>query len=102
MQTVGSKITQLTPIRGFCIQFSTSVIVIVASGMGLPVSTTQTMVGAVFGVGMVRGMQAVNTRTISNIFLSWLVTLPAGALLSILYYFLFTWGSRYYENICCW
>jgi len=102
MQTVGTKITQLTPIRGFCIQFSTSVIVIVASGMGLPVSTTQTMVGAVFGVGMVRGMQAVNTRTISNIFLSWVVTLPAGALLSMLYYFLFTWGSRYYENICCW
>ena len=100
MQTVGSHITQITPIRGFCIQFSTSIIVIVASGLGIPVSTTQTMIGSIFGVGLVRGLQAVNTQMVGNIFLSWVITLPAGSLLAMLYYRIFTWGYVIYGYIC--
>ena len=66
MDTVGSKITQLTPSRGFVAQFSTSVIIIMASGLGLPVSTTQTMVGAILGVGLARGFMALNLSVIQK------------------------------------
>ena len=88
MQTVGTGITQLTPSRGFCAQFSTSVIIVVASGLGYPVSTTQTMVGAILGVGLARGMAALNLKIVKNIFVSWVVTLPMGAVFSGLYYVL--------------
>lgn len=86
MQTVGSQITQLTPSRGFAAQFSTSCIIVIASGLGLPVSTTQTMVGAILGVGLARGLMALNMRVIKGIFISWLITLPAGALLAAGYF----------------
>ncbi len=102
METVGDNITQLTPLRGFCVQFSTSSIVIIASGLGLPVSTTQTMVGAVLGVGFMRGMHAINLSVVSNILLSWAVTLPVGALLTMFFYTLIQWGSSWYGYVCHW
>ena len=70
----------------FAAQFSTSCIIVIASGLGLPVSTTQTMVGAILGVGLARGLMALNMRVIKGIFISWLITLPAGALLAAGYF----------------
>ena len=58
-----------------------------ASGTGLPISTTHTLVGAVLGVGLVRGMTAINLRVVGTIFISWFVTVPAGALLSVVFFF---------------
>ena len=87
--TVGTGITQLTPSRGFAATLAAAATVVVASGTGLPVSTTQVLVGAVLGVGLARGMAALDTRVINKIFLSWLITLPAGALMSILFFFAF-------------
>jgi len=84
--TVGTDITQLTPSRGFAAQLATASTVVIASGIGLPVSTTQTLVGAVLGVGFARGIGALNLSVIRNIFMSWIITLPAGALFSIIYY----------------
>jgi PiT family inorganic phosphate transporter len=88
MATVGTEITQLTPSRGFAAQLATASTVILASGLGLPVSTTQTLVGAVLGIGFARGMGALNLTVVRNIFLSWLITLPIGALLAIGYYYI--------------
>lgn len=87
--TVGSKITELTPSRGFAAELGASATVVIASGTGLPISTTHTLVGAVLGVGFARGIGALNLRVIGTIFASWLVTLPAGAGLAILFFFLF-------------
>lgn len=86
--TVGTGITQLTPSRGFAATLAAAATVVIASGTGLPVSTTQVLVGAVLGVGIARGMAALDTRVINKIFLSWLVTLPAGALMSIIFFFM--------------
>jgi PiT family inorganic phosphate transporter len=85
--TVGTGITQLTPSRGFAATLAAASTVVIASGTGLPVSTTQVLVGAVLGVGLARGMAALDTRVINKIFLSWIVTLPAGALMSIVFFF---------------
>ena len=94
METVGSKITQLTPSRGFAAQFSTSVIIISASALGMPVSTTQIMVGSILGIGLARGLMALNLSTIRSIFISWSITIPAGILFSIAYFYLLKaiWG----------
>ncbi len=89
--TVGSKITELTPSRGFAAELGASATVVIASGTGLPISTTHTLVGAVLGVGFARGIGALNLRVIGTIFVSWLVTLPAGAGLAVLFFFLFKW-----------
>lgn len=86
MATVGSEITQLTPSRGFAAQLATATTVVIASGSGLPISTTQTLVGAVLGVGFARGMGALNLSVVRNIFMSWVITLPAGAVLAIIYF----------------
>ena len=88
MATIGTGITDLTPSRGFAAQFATAMTVVVASGTGLPISTTQTLVGAVLGIGFARGIAAINLTVIRNIFVSWIVTLPAGALFSIIIYYL--------------
>ena len=85
--TVGSGITELTPSRGFAATLGAATTVVVASGTGLPISTTHTLVGAILGVGLARGIGALNLNVIRTIFLSWIVTLPAGALLSILFFF---------------
>ena len=85
--TIGTGITQLTPSRGFAATLAAAATVVIASGTGIPVSTTQVLVGAVLGVGIARGMAALDTRVISGIFLSWIVTLPAGAFMSILFFF---------------
>lgn len=89
MATVGTKITALTPSRGFAAELGAASTVVVASGIGVPVSTTHCLVGAVLGVGMARGIGSLNLRTISAIFTSWVVTLPAGAALSILFFYFF-------------
>lgn len=87
--TIGKKITELTPSRGFAAELGAAATVVLASGTGLPISTTHTLVGAVLGVGLARGIGALNLRVVGTIFTSWLITLPAGAGLAILFFFLF-------------
>lgn len=89
IRTVGQKITHLTPSRGFAAELAASSTIVVASGTGMPISTTQTLVGAVLGVGMARGLTAIDLKVVRNIFASWVVTIPAGAGLSIIFFFLF-------------
>lgn len=86
--TIGKHITELTPSRGFAAELATATTVVGASSIGLPISTTHTLVGAVLGVGLARGIGALNLRVIGTIFSSWVVTLPAGAILSIVYFFI--------------
>ncbi len=87
--TVGTGITELTPSRGFAATLAAASTVVLASGTGLPISTTHTLVGAILGVGLARGMAALNLSVIGTIVMSWLITLPAGAALSILFFFTF-------------
>ncbi len=87
MLTVGRKITELTPSRGFCAELAAATTVVIASRTGLPVSTTHILVGAVLGVGLARGIGALDLRVIFNIIVSWLVTLPAGAIMAMLFFF---------------
>ncbi|MGB0446302.1 MAG: inorganic phosphate transporter [Pseudomonadales bacterium] len=89
MATIGKKITELTPSRGFAAELGASCTVVLASGIGLPISTTHTLVGAVLGVGLARGIAALNLRMVGNIFTSWVITLPAGAILSIIFFYVF-------------
>ncbi len=89
MATVGKKITELTPSRGFAAELAAATTVVIASGTGLPISTTHTLVGAVLGVGMARGIAALNLGILKKIVVSWVVTLPAGAFLSMVFFFLF-------------
>lgn len=85
--TIGKGITHLTPSRGFAAELAAASTVIIASGTGLPISTTQTLVGAVLGVGLAKGIAALNLGVVRNIVVSWVVTLPAGAILSIACFF---------------
>ena len=87
--TVGKKITQLTPSRGFAAELAAATTIVIASGTGMPVSTTHTLVGAVLGVGMARGIEAIDLRVVAKIFVSWVITIPAGAFLAILFFFIF-------------
>jgi PiT family inorganic phosphate transporter len=87
--TVGEKITQLTPSRGFAAGLAASTTIVIASGTGLPISTTHTLVGAVLGVGLARGIDAIDLRVVGQIFVSWVVTIPAGALLAIVFFTIF-------------
>ncbi len=89
MTTVGSNITELTPSRGFAATLAAAATVVLASGTGLPISTTHTLVGAVLGVGMARGISALNLGVVRNIFMSWVITLPAGAVLAIVFFYVF-------------
>ena len=89
MATIGRKITELTPSRGFAAELAAATTVVLASTWGLPVSTTHTLVGAVLGVGLARGIGALNLKVVSNIFMSWIITLPAGAGFAIIFFFLF-------------
>ena len=88
METVGRNITQLTPTRGFSAEFGAATTIVLASKLGLPISTTHTLVGAVLGVGLARGLGAINLNTMRDIIVSWLVTIPAGAVLAICFFYL--------------
>lgn len=88
MATVGKNITELTPTRGFSAEIGAASTVVLASYTGLPISTTQTLVGAILGVGLARGIAAIDLRVVGNIFMSWVVTLPAGAILSIIFFYI--------------
>ena len=86
--TIGKQITELTPSRGFAAELATATTVVGASAIGLPISTTHTLVGAVLGVGLARGIGALNLGVIGRIFMSWLITLPVGAALAIVFFFI--------------
>lgn len=90
IKTVGEKITELTPSRGFCAEFAAAITILLASVLpiGLPISTTHTLVGAVLGVGLARGINALNLKTMRDIVAGWAITIPAGALLCMLFYFI--------------
>ena len=85
MKTIGEKIVKLTPSKGFAAQLAAALTVVLASQLDMPVSTTHTLVGAVIGIGLVEGISTINIRSVNSIFLSWIITLPAGALLSIIF-----------------
>ncbi|NQV86635.1 MAG: inorganic phosphate transporter, partial [Woeseiaceae bacterium] len=87
--TVGKKITQLTPSRGFAAELAAATTIVIASGTGIPISTTHTLVGAVLGVGLARGIDAIDLRVVARIMVSWVVTIPAGAALAIVFFFIF-------------
>lgn len=87
MLTVGKKITELTPSRGFCAELAAATTVVIASRTGLPVSTTHILVGSILGVGLARGIGALDLRVVLNIVISWVVTLPAGAIMAMLFFF---------------
>ena len=86
--TVGGRITALTPTRGFSAELAAAFTIVFASGTGMPVSTTHVLVGAVMGVGMARGITAINLGIVGRIFVSWIITIPAGAALSILFFYI--------------
>ena len=87
IETVGRNITELTPSRGFAAVLAAAATVVLGSGTGLPLSTTHTLVGAVLGVGLARGISAIDLGVVGRIIISWVVTLPVGAGLSILFFF---------------
>ncbi len=86
--TVGKNITELTPSRGFCCELAAATTVVIASATGIPISTTHTLVGAVLGVGIARGIGALDLTVVRNIFLSWIITLPVGGFLSVIFFFI--------------
>jgi len=89
METVGRRITELTPSRGFAAELAAATTIVLASRLGIPVSTTHILVGAVFGVGLARGIGAIDLGVAGRIMLSWLATLPAAAALSIFFFYFF-------------
>jgi PiT family inorganic phosphate transporter len=91
IETVGKRITELTPSRGFAAEFSAAVTIVLASKLGLPISTTHTLVGAVLGVGLARGLEALNLKTVRDIVISWVITIPVGAGLTIILFYIFRW-----------
>jgi phosphate/sulfate permease len=89
IETVGKKITELTPSRGFSAECGAALTILFASKLGLPISTTHALIGAIFGIGMTSGIKALNLHTLKEIAISWIVTIPLCALLSICsFYFL--------------
>ena len=90
IETIGKKITELTPTRGFAAEFGAATTIVLASFLGMPISTTHTLVGSVIGVGMARGIEALNLTMTRDIFISWIVTIPAGAAITIAFFYLFT------------
>ncbi len=86
METVGKKITEITPSRGFSAEFAAATVVLACSKMGLPISTTHTLVGSVIGVGLARGLASLNLNIIQKIVVSWFATIPFTAVLAMLFY----------------
>ena len=91
IKTVGTEITQLTPTRGVAADIGATITVLTASKMGLPISTTHTLVGAVLGVGLARGISAINVKIVKSIFTSWLATVPFTASLTVVFYLIVQW-----------
>ena len=87
MGTIGTKITKLTPSRGYAAEFAAALTIVIASRLGLPISTTHTLVGGVMGVGLTQGIKGLDLKMISKIGISWLVTVPAGAILAIIFFY---------------
>jgi len=87
--TVGEGITRLTPSRGFAAELGAATTIVIASGTGMPISTTHVLVGAVLGVGMARGIEAIDLRVVGRIFISWVITIPVGAFLAIVFFYIF-------------
>lgn len=88
IQTIGKKITELTPTRGFSAEFGAAVTILLASKLGIPVSTTHCIVGSVLGVGLAKGISALNLRTIRDIVLSWIITIPSAAVTCIIIFYI--------------
>ncbi len=88
IETIGKKITELTPTRGFSAEFGAAITILIASKMGLPISTTHALVGAILGVGMARGMSALNLKVLRDIVFTWIITIPLSALLSIIIFYI--------------
>ena len=86
IKTVGTKITTLTPSLGFSAEMAAASTVVAATYLGFPISTTHTLVGAVIGVGLAKGVSHIDLNSIGRIILSWLITIPVGASLTILFY----------------
>jgi inorganic phosphate transporter, PiT family len=89
MATIGEKITELTPSRGFAATFGAATVVLICSKMGLPISTTHTLVGSVIGVGLARGLPTLNLDIIKMIAISWISTIPFTAVISMICFKLF-------------
>jgi len=89
METIGKKITELTPSRGFAAELAAATTIVLASRMGIPVSTTHILVGSVLGVGLARGIGALDLRVVGSIFVSWIATLPLAAALSVFFFYFF-------------
>jgi inorganic phosphate transporter, PiT family len=88
IETIGKKITALTPSRAFAANIGAATTIVVASRLGMPISTTHTLVGAVLGIGLARGIEHMNLRMVRDIFVSWIITVPAGALLAVVFYYI--------------
>ena len=88
IETVGKKITELTPSRGFTAELSAAVTIVIASRLKLPVSTTHTLVGGVMGVGLARSIGSLNLLVLRDIAMSWVITVPAGAVFSVVIYYI--------------
>ena len=89
METIGKRITELTPSRGFAAELAAATTIVLASRLGIPVSTTHILVGAVLGVGLARGIGALDLRVVGSILVSWVATLPIAAALSIFFFYFF-------------
>jgi len=86
IETIGGKITEVTPVRGFCAEFGAATTILVCSRLGLPISTTHVLVGAVVGVGFMRGMGFLDMRLLRNIASSWVITLPFTMVLAMVFF----------------
>ena len=89
MATIGTKITELTPTRGYSAEFAAALTIVLASRLGLPISTTQTLVGGVMGVGLAQGIKALDLSILGRIAASWIITVPIGAVLAIVFFYVF-------------
>lgn len=88
IETIGKKITELTPTRGFAAEFGAAATILIASRLGMPISTTHTLVGSVIGVGLARGIEALDLTTTRDIVISWIVTVPISAMITVGFFYI--------------
>jgi PiT family inorganic phosphate transporter len=91
IETVGKKITELTPAKGFAAELGAAATILFASKLGLPISTTHALIGAICGVGMAQGLKTLNLQMLRGIILSWVITIPLCAILSAGLFYLLQW-----------